>query len=88
MPENVPVSKFNPKANPLLYAALVRVLIAIALRYHVVLDESSAGELIQHLSTVGFALYVGIEWAVHFFLRHRVKPVHSDGTTVKVKPKP
>lgn len=81
--ETPPVSPINPKANPVLWMLLIRVIIFIGARYGVVLDDTAAAEMAQHISTAGFVLYLAVEAIVHVIVRQRVSPVHSTGEPVK-----
>lgn len=80
---NEPVSPLNPKAEPVLYALALRLMLLVATRFGIALTEANAGEAL----TLLMAVFASTEAAVSWIVRHRVTPVHSSGAPVALKGK-
>ena len=81
MPESV--SPLNPKAEPVLYALGLRLVLLVAARFGIALTEANAGEAL----TLLLGVFASAEAAISWLVRHRVAPVTSTGAPVTVKGK-
>lgn len=77
---SLPVSPISPKAEPVLYAVLVRLLILGAARIGLTVTDASATEAAGLLT----AAYVAGEAIISWIVRSRVSPVTSTGTLLPV----